>query len=113
VVTRHACCAAPVCVSGGAASPSRPKGGVEPPLPTLRRQAPRLGQGVRGGGGQGSLPDLAPLGPISENNMFRGFAPSFVKTQALRDCLWVNQVLPVESPSPRVTGSWVLQLVGS
>jgi hypothetical protein len=64
-----------------------------------------VGQGGVGGGAQGPLPDLAPLGTMCEKSWFRGSAVELCETQALTSRAWVNaQVLPVELPSYRVNG---------
>ena len=76
----------------------------ELPLPALRRQVPRWAGGA---GGEGSLPDLGPLGPICEKNRHRGFAAGLCETQAALLQAVANQVLPVECPRYR---SWILQL---
>jgi hypothetical protein len=74
-----------------------------PPCAARRRG---VGQGT-GWGPRGSLPDPAHLGPIYEKKSVprrdeAGFA------HILTSCgLWVNQVLPVGSPSYRIMGSAV------
>ena len=76
--------------------------------PPLSRPAPpgaAVGQGV-GGGPQGSLPDLAPLGPIYEKSRFQDVKPTLLPNPQPYK-LWVKPGAQEEPPSYR---SWVLQL---
>jgi hypothetical protein len=84
----------------------------ELPLPALRRQAPRWARGWAGGWGtQGPLPDPAhALGPICEKSRAVPRREAGSAPHPSLHKLWVNQVLPVESPSYWIMGVAVIEV---